>query len=179
MAVKWGGRGPGHVSRLAKVAQRTWGGWNVSVGWVESPAGTFTRNTADSWTPRVYSNSEFTGPCKMEGTWISGADTALGLSTNRTSVNVYAGSYQWYLTGNATTRTSGTARFAAGAIVAGDIYGVRKSWNGSAWLIEWYRTRSGTTTVLDSLTTATDETLGVVAGAFQNGAGLTLLESSI
>ncbi len=176
MTVHWGGRGPGHMSRRATLGL-TWGDFTASAGFVESPDNTFTRNTANSWTPRVTSNSAYAGPVRVEGVWIFGNDVAFGLDDDRAVTPTYQQDYAWYFTPtNAATKTLGGAgRVNAGDPVSGDVYGIRKSWNGSAWLIEWYRTRSGTTTVLDSLTTATDQTLGVLAGAFTNGASFSLL----
>ena len=168
----WGGS-----SGFQPGAGRTWGGWTVTTGFVQSPANTFTRNTADSWVPTVTSVSAFTGPTKMEGSLssIGARDTAWGLDANRAVTAPYACEYCWYITAtSATTRLSSAVRVTGAAPLAGDIYGVRKTGSAGSWLIEWYRIRSGTLTVIDSTTTATDESLGVLAGSFQNGTAFSL-----
>ena len=174
----------GRVRRLlfGPLGARAWGGWTVLTGLVQSPANTFTRNTADSWTPTVTSVSAFTGAVKMEGSLPSIAglqDTAFGLDVNRSVTAPYNCEYCWYLTSvNAQTRLNGVSRIAAGAPLTTDIYGVRKTGSAGSWLIEWYRIRSGTLTVFDSITTATDESLGVLAGSLQNGTTFSLSGSS-
>lgn len=177
MAVHWGGRGPGHMSRKSATG-RSWADFTATTGWVESPDNTFTRNTANSWTPRVTSNTAFTGAVRMEGEFISGADSCFGLDNNRLVTITYRCKYSWYFTPTSQTFLSGVVRTSNGVPVAGDIYGVRKYWNGTDWTIEWYRTRSGATTVLDTLTTATDESLGVLYGAFLNTASSSLSGAS-
>ena len=157
---------------------RTWADFTAATGFVESPENTFTRNTANSWTPRVTTNTAFTGAVRMEGIWISGADSSFGLDNNRSVTQPFNCQYGWYFSPTAGTRLSGAARVAAGVPTAGDTYGVRKYWNGTDWTIEWYRTRSGVTTVLDTLTTATDDSLGVLYGAFLNTASSSLSGAS-
>ena len=157
---------------------RSWADFTAATGFAESPDNTFTRNTANSWTPRVTSNTAFTGAVRMEGTFISGADSCFGLDNNRSVTQPFNCKYAWYFNPTAGTRLSGAARVAVGVPTAGDIYGVRKYWNGADWTIEWYRIRSGTTTVHDSLTTAVDDTLGVLYGAFLNAASSSLANVS-
>ncbi len=155
---------------------RTWGDFTANTGWVESPDNTFTRNTANSWTPRVTSNSLFTGAVKVEGTsgFVLATDVPFGLDPTPLTSQPFNCKYAWYFNPTAVTRLSGAVRVATAVPVAGDIYGVRKYWNGADWTIEWYRIRSGVTTVHDSLALGSDVALGVLAGAFNNGAFVTL-----
>lgn len=155
---------------------RSWADFTASTGWVESPDNTFTRNTANSWTPRVTSNSLFTGAVKVEGTsgFVVATDVPFGLDPTPLTSQPFNAAYAWYFSPAATTRLVGNPRVAVGGQLAGDTYGVRKYWDGSQWMVEWYRIRSGVTTVHDSLALGSDVALGVLAGAFNNGAFVTL-----
>lgn len=156
---------------------RLWAPFTVSAGWAESPPLTYTRNTAGSWTPRIYSNL-VSGAVKMEGKYISGSDQCFGLDPTPVTSLTFNTLYAWYFSPTAGTRLAGVPRVAVGAVVAGDTYGVRKIADGANWTVEWYRVRSGVTTIHDTLVVVGDVALTVLAGSFQDTSSLSLSQAN-
>ncbi len=166
--------------RTILVRGRTWGDFAINAGWVESPDNTFTRDTAGSWTPRVTSNLSFTGAVRIEGSsgFVAATDVCFGLDPTPLVSQPFNTAYAWYLSPAPSTRLVGVTRVSPGAAVAGDTYGVRKYWDGSQWAVDWYRIRSGVTTVHDTVVLGSDVALSALAGAFQTGTYVSLTDLS-
>lgn len=176
------GFGAGGIKLTPKQRKaRSWGGFST-IGFEENPLETFTRNTANSWLPRIYSNIGYTGPVKVECQYISGNNCIIGLDEDPIgAVNSYNSSMAIYFAPAAASRYpgSGGGRVTIGVPLAGDIYGINKYFDGAQYNINWYRKRNGITTIFDIELNVGDNMLYVLVGAFENGNQLIIYNQSL